>query len=72
MKSFALVLLFAHIFAINASNDNDQATKTPSQGYVVLTDDNYDTLVVDPSTNKIIGDKLWLLFFYTENCGFCK
>ena len=37
-----------------------------------INDTNYDTLVVDPKTNTVIGEKPWFIFFYYNKCGICQ
>ena len=37
-----------------------------------INDTNYNTLVVDPKTNTVIGEKPWFIFFYYNKCGICQ
>ena len=72
IKRLAFIQLMICFLTISTLNTNGKASEEPANGFVVLTDETYDQLVVDPSTDKVIGDKPWLLFFYKDYCGFCK
>jgi thiol-disulfide isomerase/thioredoxin len=37
-----------------------------------LNTEDFDKLVVDRESNKLIGDKPWFLKFYAPWCGHCK
>ncbi len=69
-----MVLLFLVLFAIvseaNASSI-EVSDKIPPKVYELNTA-NFNIMVTDPKTGKLLTDKSWFIKFYAPWCGHCK